>query len=138
MIALTSSHASQAAGNLLRQLSLGTRMWIARQAEQIVGSRRYGFIEETRLREAIRWKLQSLTFRSPAEADAVNRIFTFLVLSQAMLSWEGQLNSIGDEAQLANVDLQNVLQKQQQLLQMISNISKQVSDTAMSTIRKIG
>jgi hypothetical protein len=138
MIALTSLHASQAANDLLRQLSLGSRMWIARQAEQIVGSRRYGFIEEMRLREAIRWKLQSLTFRSPAEADAVNRIFTFLVLSQTMVSWEGQLKSIGDDAQLANIDLQNALQKQQQLLQMLSNISKEMSDTAMSTIRKIG
>jgi len=48
------------------------------------------------------------------------------------------LNSMGDDAQLANVDLQNVLQKQQQILQMVSNVSKTVSDTTMSTIRKIG
>lgn len=51
---------------------------------------------------------------------------------------EDKLNSIGDDAQLANVDLQNVLQKQQQTLQMMSNISKLVHDTAMSLIRKIG
>jgi len=29
-----------------------------------------------------------------------------------------------------DIDLQNVLQKQQQLLQMLSNISKEMSDTA--------
>jgi len=51
---------------------------------------------------------------------------------------EVQLNSIGDDAQLANIDLQNVLQKQQQLLQMLSNISKTLNDTALAIIRKIG
>lgn len=48
------------------------------------------------------------------------------------------LNSIGDDAQLANVDLQTVLQKQQQTLQMLSNISKILYDTAQSVIRKFG
>ena len=42
------------------------------------------------------------------------------------------------DSQLANVDLQNTLQKQQQTLQMMSNISKMLYDTAQSTIRKIG
>jgi hypothetical protein len=51
---------------------------------------------------------------------------------------EEKLNSVGDDAQLANVDLQNMLQKQQQTLQMLSNISKMLNDTAMSVIRKIG
>jgi hypothetical protein len=51
--------------------------------------------------------------------------------------WEEELNSIGDDAQLANVDLQNMLQKQQQTLQMMSNISKMVHDSAMSVIRKL-
>ncbi len=51
---------------------------------------------------------------------------------------EEKLNSIGDDAQLANVDLQNMLQKQQQTLQMMSNISKMLHDTAMAIIRKIG
>ncbi|MBK7424075.1 MAG: Nif11-like leader peptide family natural product precursor [Propionivibrio sp.] len=44
----------------------------------------------------------------------------------------------GSDAQLANIDMQNVLQKQQQLIQMVSNVSKTVSDTAMSVSRKIG
>ncbi|MDQ2986274.1 MAG: hypothetical protein M3R13_06070 [Armatimonadota bacterium] len=52
--------------------------------------------------------------------------------------WEEKLNSLGDDAQLANVDLQNILQKQQQTLQMMSNISKMLHDTAMSVIRKMG
>jgi hypothetical protein len=46
--------------------------------------------------------------------------------------------TVGDDVQLANVDLQNMLQKQQQTLQTMSNISKMVHDTAMNTIRKIG
>ncbi|MEX0628325.1 MAG: hypothetical protein WEB63_01650 [Cucumibacter sp.] len=51
---------------------------------------------------------------------------------------EAQLEAIGDDAQLANVDLQSILQRQQQTLQMISNISKQLYDTAMAAIRNIG
>ncbi len=51
---------------------------------------------------------------------------------------EERLNSAGDDSQLANVDLQNELQKQQQLIQMMSNISKMLHDTAMAVIRKIG
>ena len=52
--------------------------------------------------------------------------------------WEDKLNTIGDDAQLANVDLQNMLQKQQRTLQMMSNISKSLHDTAMAVIRKMG
>ena len=51
---------------------------------------------------------------------------------------EEQLNALGDDAQLANVDLQNVLQKQQQTMQMMSNISKTLYDTAQAVIRKFG
>jgi hypothetical protein len=59
-------------------------------------------------------------------------------LDSEIARWETKLNSIGDDVQLANVDLQNILQKQQQALQMMSNISKMVHDTAMEVIRKIG
>jgi hypothetical protein len=51
---------------------------------------------------------------------------------------QAKLNAVGDDAQLANVDLQNVLQKQQQFIEMVSNISKSLNDTAMDIIRKIG
>lgn len=60
------------------------------------------------------------------------------MLEAEIAHWEERLNTIGDDAQLANVDLQNMLQKQQQILQMMSNISKASHDTAMSIIRKIG
>jgi hypothetical protein len=59
-------------------------------------------------------------------------------LDAAIAHWEERHAAIGDDAQLANVDLQNVLQKQQQLLQMMSNISKILHDNAMAVIRKIG
>ena len=45
---------------------------------------------------------------------------------------------MSDDAELANVDLQNVLQKQQQTLQMIANISNMLYDTELSVIRKMG
>ena len=49
-----------------------------------------------------------------------------------------ELSGLGDDAQLANVDLQNVLQKQQQVLQMMSNISKMLHDTAKAVTQKMG
>jgi hypothetical protein len=51
---------------------------------------------------------------------------------------ENKLNSIGDDAQLLSLELQNAMQKQQQLLQTLSNISKMMHNTAMAIIRKIG
>ncbi len=48
---------------------------------------------------------------------------------------EQQLMTVGDDAQLANVDLQNMLQRQQQTLQTMSNMSKVLHDTAMSVIK---
>lgn len=59
-------------------------------------------------------------------------------LSTYQKNLEDELNSVGEDAQMANLDLQNALQKQQQLLQMMSNISKMLHETAMSIIRKIG
>jgi hypothetical protein len=51
---------------------------------------------------------------------------------------KNQLSTLGDDSQLANIDLQNMLQKQQQTIQMLSNISKVLHDTALAVIRKIG
>ena len=48
-----------------------------------------------------------------------------------------KLSAIGDDAQMANIDLQNSLQKQQQLLQTISNISKNQHDTLKSIIQNM-
>jgi hypothetical protein len=50
---------------------------------------------------------------------------------------EQQLSSAGDDAQLANLDLQSLLQKQQQTLQLMSQVSKQLHDTAMAIVRKL-
>jgi len=60
------------------------------------------------------------------------------VCEAELKNWEEQLSSVGDDAQLANIDLQNALQKQQQTLQTLSNVSKMLHDTSMSIIRKIG
>lgn len=59
-------------------------------------------------------------------------------LAALMSGIETDLSTIGDDAQLANVDLQNWLQKQQQTMQMMSQISKQLHDTSLAIIRKMG
>lgn len=59
-------------------------------------------------------------------------------LESEIKEWEEKLKTVGDDAQLANVDLQNMLQKQQQTIQAISAIAKMLHDTALAVIRKIG
>ena len=83
-----------------------------------VGDREYGFCVPGRV--------------PPVEVNSVE------LLDNEIARWEDRLNTIGDDVQLANVDLQNILQKQQQALQMLSNISKAQHDTVMTIIRKIG
>lgn len=51
---------------------------------------------------------------------------------------EDKLAELGDDAQLDNVDLENMLQDQQQVLQMMSNMAKLMHDTMIAVIRKIG
>lgn len=51
---------------------------------------------------------------------------------------EEKLSTIGEDQQLAQIDLQNKLQYSQQLVQTMSNVSKMFYDTAMAIIRKIG
>ena len=53
-------------------------------------------------------------------------------------TWEQRLRTIGDDAQLANIDLQSALQRQQQTMQMMSQVSKQLHDTALAVTRKMG
>jgi hypothetical protein len=74
----------------------------------------------------------------PATEMGENEIATKGQLEAYIEGLEEQLSSVGDDAQLANVDLQNMLQKQQQTLLMMSNISKMLHDTAMAIIRKMG
>ncbi|MGD2179313.1 MAG: hypothetical protein PVG71_16000 [Anaerolineae bacterium] len=51
---------------------------------------------------------------------------------------EQQLSTVGDDAQLANIDLQNALQEVQQAIQTMSSVSKALHDTAVALIRRMG
>jgi len=50
---------------------------------------------------------------------------------------EKKLDEIDDDAELVNIDLQNMLKKQQKTIQMMSEISKLLHDTATAVIRKM-
>ena len=60
-----------------------------------------------------------------------------VLLDNEIARWDERLATTGDDAQLANIDLQNALQKQQQTFQMLSNIAKINHDTAMAVIRNL-
>jgi hypothetical protein len=65
------------------------------------------------------------------------KITTRVELQAYIENLDSQLKTVGEDAQLASVDLQNTLQKQSQLLQLLSNISKLLHTTAMGIIQKI-
>lgn len=83
--------------------------------------------------------------RSDAASEAMLEVGETLVALEAqadavqaeVLELEETLNTVGDDAQLANVDLQDLLHKQEQMFQMLSNITKTLHDTAMSAIRNM-
>ena len=60
------------------------------------------------------------------------------VIDSEIESLRAYVARLEEDDQLATVDLQSILQKQQQLLQQMTNISKQLHDTALSIIGKIG
>ena len=47
-----------------------------------------------------------------------------------------KLNNLGDDALIASDELQEILQKQQETLQRLSNISKTLYDVVQSVIRR--
>jgi hypothetical protein len=78
---------------------------------------------------------QTLDCGSAKEPEACARLQRLLdalredlgALDEQLRQADAALEASGDDAQLANVDLQNILQKQQQNLQMMSNISMELS-----------
>jgi GTP:adenosylcobinamide-phosphate guanylyltransferase len=90
--------------------------------------------------QPIQKKIYVIERRNPEKfsVQTGNVIATRGELENYINNLDAALNSVGDDAQLANVDLQNILQKQQQCIQQLSNISKMLEDTAMNIIRKIG
>jgi len=60
------------------------------------------------------------------------------VIDSEIESLRAYVARLEEDDQLATVDLQNILQKLQQLLQQMSNMSKQLHDIALGVIRKWG
>lgn len=59
-------------------------------------------------------------------------------MTQYIDELESQWRLVGTDTQLANIELQNAMQQQQQMLSILPNVTKQLNDSAMSVIRKIG
>lgn len=105
-----------------------------------------GFLLNSQTGDVWRYDDKSSKFKKVEREDSlltsVEKAKTYIDLSEEIDSlvgkWEEKLSEVGDDAQLANVDMQNMLQKQQQTMQMMSQISKMLHDTAMAVIRKIG
>ena len=95
------------------------------------------------------WETSSVSAALSASGDDRGVLMTGVAEQGALVNNKEELNNyiedleeklqgVGDDAQLANVDLQNQLQKQQQTIQQMSNISKRLHDTAMAIIRNMG
>ena len=85
-------------------------------------------------------KLDSLNKTMREAFTSVSEIESYLLEMYLLKQWEEKLKEQEEsgEGGLENIDLQNVLEKQQQTLQTMSNMSKTLHDTAMAIIRKMG
>lgn len=75
---------------------------------------------------------------APATTTSAPKPMTKRDLENYIKELEEKLSTVGDDAQLANINLQNKLQQMQQTLQTMSTMSKTLHDAAMAIIRKIG
>jgi len=67
----------------------------------------------------------------------IGKVTSLGSLNSYMEMWEQKLSSMEEEEQLENLDLQNMLKKQQELLQLMANVSKLCHDTASSIIKRM-
>ncbi len=105
---------------------------------KLVGPSPADLVVKRRMGERDLSGLQRRIGAQTAEATMrVKTIDTVAEMEDYLKYLEEQMNSVGDDAQLANIDLQNCLQKQQQTLQMMSNISKVLHDVTMAIIRNM-
>jgi hypothetical protein len=77
-----------------------------------------------------RWQPTHKTKKSVAENREA-------ILSKLIKELEDELKSLGDDSQLANVDLQGALKEQQQLLKLLADIANLSFDIATAIMRKI-
>ena len=81
---------------------------------------------------------QLTTARATQTQDANSTDKTVTTGDAATVSnLEDKLSSMGDDAQMQQLQLQDLAQNQQQLLQMISNFSKETNTNSMAIIRNI-
>lgn len=59
-------------------------------------------------------------------------------LDALLKKFEEELTQLGEDGQIANLDLQDQLQKTQQITQFMTAVRKQLNDTAMAVVRTIG
>lgn len=109
------------------------REHLDRSRQVLRGMRRGSKVRVERISVAPRYKVK----KDPVRVSGQRKLSDD-ELAEEIREWEQKLQTIGEDAQLANIDLQNALQKQQQTLQTMSNVSKMLHDTAMAVIRKIG
>lgn len=62
---------------------------------------------------------------------------TMTKMNDFLTQLEGQMSSIGEDAQLAMIDLQSAMQNSNQVMQLISNVAKSMHDTAKAIIQNM-
>jgi methanogenic corrinoid protein MtbC1 len=68
-------------------------------------------------------------------ASLVQQVVAITALHEAM---QAGMSEVGDEGRLADVELPNLLQKQQQTLQMLASLSRDLHETTGAVVRKVG
>jgi hypothetical protein len=123
--------------NLGAETQLELRLYLREAARSVMGDDiPEGAVDTAFAETVLDWVTHAATSESGATTSRAVR--TTEEMDAYIQHLEERLNSVGDDAQLANADLQNALQQQQQTLQMMSNLSKMLHETCMAIVRKVG
>jgi hypothetical protein len=120
-------HLAQVKVRVDSALTPGVKRWVAEEAQRMIRTRLLWPLELIRLQQAIRVKFSPLARAIGQNPSTIEPTLMFAVICAV---WD-LLNSVGDDAQLADVDLQNKVQ------QTISKIQKDLNDAALAIINNL-
>jgi hypothetical protein len=121
--------------------------WAAEQAQRIARERQGWAWQQARLRTETRARFQPLARAQGLDISVFEHAVLFEVtcnlcdqanygsgIMAVIYNAEAQLASVGDDALLANADLQNTVQNYTAAVQVVSDSSKMLYDAAMAVI----
>jgi hypothetical protein len=103
-----------------------------KEIQQVAKDLQNSTAEKNQIRQALSDNNQHISY------DANDNSLESSQAKKNQTNLQNKLDSIGDDTQMMQMRLQNLMQMQQQFIQAVSNISKSLADNSMAILRHIG